>query len=560
MTGRRHATKVEPHNREANYRWNGGQRKGETMTWEGNRRRFFGVGLGAVATAKLVISGRAAAAERNVPADDPLERFRQAWTARLPWDRIVDLTTVDGANWDERLERAQVLLAHQGGGVVYFPPGEYSFHESIRLRDGIILRGAAPEKSDARSEAYAPPSRIVFPKYMPIFSGDGTPVASAFKGIVLDDPAGASNCGVVFLAIDHGHIHFAEAEEHRCGSNRFVCGCVLTNAAVCSPDVPNLSVGQKPWQRFTQRHFAAIGIYAEENVLVAANRLPPSDHHFVMPDYVLRGRGKSGPVRMDVVFDYDNRPGIKVNHFCIGAPGGEEPSGTPETHPFGFRKGTVIVENYIYSTGRAAIAFAGDGVVCAHNVIRFKDDVYRPTTDGIGTTSGSSTNDNRAVEMRGYRWILEGNDYRVYRNWAADRKYKINDGEGLMHENHCNSAIVDSVLVGNRGNTYLSLYKTGRIDGLLVENNDIRVDEKSRDGVNRTVAIMVDADHSPERRGPCRNVKIVGNTTSGGILLGGKPSSKNEIRDNKNVGTESVITLRAEAMVKNNRGYRVEKA
>ena len=43
-----------------------------------------------------------------------------------------------------------------------------------------------------------------------------------------------------------------------------------------------------------------------------------------------------------------------------------------------------------------------------------------------------------------------------------------------MHENHCNSAIIDSVLRGNRGNAYLSLYKTGLIDGLVVAENDVR--------------------------------------------------------------------------------------
>ncbi|RMF89328.1 MAG: hypothetical protein D6741_18070, partial [Planctomycetota bacterium] len=85
------------------------------MTRQMERRRFFGVGLGAVGFANLVITGKAAAAERNLPADDPLRRFQQAWTAKLPWDRVVDVTTLDGANWDERLEKAQELLTRQGG-------------------------------------------------------------------------------------------------------------------------------------------------------------------------------------------------------------------------------------------------------------------------------------------------------------------------------------------------------------------------------------------------------------------------------------------------------------
>ena len=56
--------------------------------------------------------------------------------------------------------------------------------------------------------------------------------------------------------------------------------------------------------------------------------------------------------------------------------------------------------------------------------------------------------------------------------WIDD-DYPINDGEGLMHEDHCNSAIVDSRLVGNRVNSYLSIYKCGPIDGLhQIFNND----------------------------------------------------------------------------------------
>jgi hypothetical protein len=165
------------------------------------------------------------------------------------------------------------------------------------------------------------------------------------------------------------------------------------------------------------------------------NRLPDSsDANFTMKGYVMQGRSAAPTVTYDVVFDYNNRPGIRVQEMCIGAPGGEEPSGTPESHPWGFRKGFVIRDNYIYSTGRTAIAFTGDGTQCLHNVVRFPKDVWRQTNTGLRATSGSSTNDNRAVEMRGYRWHAEGNDYVVRRNWAADRKYCINDGEGLMHD------------------------------------------------------------------------------------------------------------------------------
>ena len=74
----------------------------------------------------------------------------------------------------------------------------------------------------------------------------------------------------------------------------------------------------------------------------------------------------------------------------------------------------MIRDNYIYSTGRTAIAFTGDEVVCAGNVVRFQKDVWRQTNTGLKETSGSSTNDNRAVQMHGYRWRVEDNDYEVF--------------------------------------------------------------------------------------------------------------------------------------------------
>jgi hypothetical protein len=163
--------------------------------------------------------------------------------------------------------------------------------------------------------------------------------------------------------------------------------------------------------------------------------------------------------------------------------------------------------------------------------------------------------------MRGYRWRVENNDYEVYRNWCSDRTYYINDGEGLMHENHCNSAIVDSVLRNNRGNTYLSLYKTGSIDGLVIEGNDIRVEErKDRQdpNINGAVAIFVESDHDIRKnnRGPCRNVSIINNTTVGGILLGGDPSSGNVIKGNQNIKGTARIYLQARGVkIEGNQGY-----
>ena len=219
--------------------------------------------------------------------------------------------------------------------------------------------------------------------------------------------------------------------------------------------------------------------------------------------------------------------------------------------PGDFARGTIIRDNYIFNSGRMGIGFSGDGTLCANNIIRFAKDVWRPTTTGHVRSYGSSTNDNRAIEMRGWRWTVEGNDYEVHRNWEADRGYLINDGEGLMHEDHCNSTIQDSKLINNVGNSYLSIYKCGEIDGLLVEGNEI--------AVTNGVAIYVVANRNSGSQ-PCRRVTIANNKTKGGgILLAGDPAQKNVIQGNVHQGGRGVIENKGKAKLSNNKGYEVKK-
>ena len=497
-------------------------------------------------------------AEEGLPSTDPTAALNCEWTGKLNWANVTDVTRFPGSDWHEKLAMAQaaVLAKSAAGGVVYFPAGIYPFKDHIRLKDGIVLRGAAPKVLGyAHHEKYEPPTRFEFPRYQPVLRGDGTAIDTAFKGIYLENPAGGQYTGVVNISINRGHIHLEEAAEHRCKGHRLVFGCVLRNAAVADPLVPRLNIGQHPWQRFTRRHFAAIDVVGHENILIANNRLPPSgDDNFNMDGYVVAS-GKGKTERFDgVVFDYDNRPAMYINHYCVGGQGGSGSDGTPDSHPHGFRKGTIIRDNYIYNTGRMAIGFCGDGTLVQNNVIRFAENVWRPTATGTEMTRGSSTNDNRAIEMRGWRWIVDGNDYIVHRNTAADGKYKINDGEGLMHEDHCNSTIKDSRLTNNRGNTYLSLYKCGPINGLLVEGNDIRLGD-GKQVIAGGAAIYVVADRNSGRQ-PIRNVAITGNTTAGGgIRIAGDPAETCTVSNNKHIGPGGSIANEAKATLSGNAGY-----
>ena len=485
------------------------------------------------------------------PNRDPAAHLGLAWTANLKWANVIDITRTGNAGkyWDDRLLKVQDELSGKGGGVVFFPAGVYHFEKHIRLKSGIIIRGEDPMGAKtAHDDNYSPPTKFEFPEYKPKLSGEGTPIDTAFKGIHLDDPIRASHCGVVNVSINRGHIRFEEDADHRCGGNRIVFGCLLRNCAVADPAVPKAAIGQKPWQRFTSRHHAAIDVKGSENILVANNRLAKSgDDNFTMKDFILKpNRGSAD--RYDVVFDYDNRPGMYVSEYCIGGAGGSGNDGTPETHPWGFRKGIVICDNYLFQTGRTPIAFTGDGTICRNNVIRIPKDIWRPTTTGQSATSGSSTNDNRAIQMRGWRWTVEDNDFEVHRNWAAQRRYLINDGEGLMHEDHCNSDLRGSRLTGNRGNSYLSIYKCGSIDGLHIEGNDISVPSNIAD-----IYVVSDRNSGPA---PIRNVSIINNRTrSNGILVQGSPSKNVTVKNNEHIGGGGSLHNKANATCSGNKGY-----
>lgn len=512
------------------------------------------LGTGVVAlSALLAIPMASKRRSPPVPTDNPLALYRLAWINALPWQKTVDIKACTGKTAPEKYADALKRLGPKGG-VIYFPAGIYRFQSDLVIPNGVVLRGVSPSAPNAQADNYYPTARFEFPRYVPSNTGEGTPILTAFKVIRLANPATDSNVGLLNIAINRSRIVFAEGPNHTAGKNRFVVGCTLTNAAGVDPRVPDLSAGQHPWQRFTQRHAAAISVHSAENALIANNRLPegaPDD--FTMDGYVITDRDKKPRTVDGVVFDYNNRPGIDLNGFCLGRSGGNPPDGTPDTHPWRFRKGGIVRDNFIYSTGRTAISFSGDGTLCTGNVIRFNPNVKRWTATGTHIAYGSATNDNRAVQMRGWRWTVSNNDYLVYKNRLHSSNYTFNDGEGLMHEDHCNSTIRDSRLTGNKGNAYLSLYKTAGIDGLIVEKNEIRTEG----GIQ---AIYVDANRNSGPF-PCRNVIIRDNVTQGsGILIRGAPHANNVVAGNRHLGPNGILVNAANAQLRNNTNYEVKPA
>ena len=69
----------------------------------------------------------AVAAGPDAPTDDPTAALKLPWTGELKWAAVVDVTRFPGATADEKLANAQAAVVMKGGGVVYFPAGEYRF-------------------------------------------------------------------------------------------------------------------------------------------------------------------------------------------------------------------------------------------------------------------------------------------------------------------------------------------------------------------------------------------------------------------------------------------------
>lgn len=325
--------------------------------------RYWKIVVGSVLLALVAVYPIARKGNRKpfVPTDNPVAKYNLAWTNALPWKRAVDLLDFDGKTPTERFAKAQQYLTERGGGVIYFPPGVYRFQDDLVLKTGIILRGVTPSE-DAKDKLYFPRARLEFPRYAPEFSGQGSPKNSAFKVIRLEKPASASNIGLVNLGINRARIVFGEGKDGKIGNNRLVYGCTLTNATGISETVPDLTLGQHPWQRYNDDHSAAIEVRSEQNAMIANNRISgdyPDD--FTMDGYVLRDSNGQTRTVDGVVFDFNNRPGIQLTNHS--------------------KKGGVIRDNFIYATESAPIG-SPVGTVLINNTLSIHEP-RRLTDDGI---------------------------------------------------------------------------------------------------------------------------------------------------------------------------------
>ena len=132
------------------------------------------------------------------PRDNPLASLKLAWTDSPRWEQVVEVTTMPGATPAEQLAAAQTLLVAKGGGVVYFPAGNYRFLSALTVPGGCVLRGERSSNTTLTIEHISDGISITRAQ-----SGVFQPVVSGYaihsSSIVVTD-------GSVFAAGDYAEI------------------------------------------------------------------------------------------------------------------------------------------------------------------------------------------------------------------------------------------------------------------------------------------------------------------------------------------------------------------
>ncbi len=285
----------------------------------------------------------AAASQINgqIPSDNPytaaFPETGKHWTSRIKWNNRVDALKVPGlvaagSRVDSaRLDSVLQSLSNAGGGVLYFEKGLYYFAGSIRLRSGVVLRGADPVPGKKQPDApLVYPTRFVFP----IMEIDGRGTASAESVKVL--PAAAEqksiftgldperNFGLVNLDINRAVINLRNAplgqpvdqlKTKELHSRVLLLGLHLNNAAVPDPSIPTAvqSAAGHDWQRWPWKLAGTINLTAGADAVIAGCRVndQPTDN-FRQNDFMTEdGMTFDG---FDARYRFSDHPAVAFNY------------------------------------------------------------------------------------------------------------------------------------------------------------------------------------------------------------------------------------------------------
>lgn len=478
------------------------------------------------------IASTSSCGSRAGATDNPvLTRFSKntyAWTEALPWNCVYHIQDFSGATIDEQFKKARDAAVANGGGIVYFPAGTYTFSDDLYLKNGVIIRGETPRIQDAKSPQYSPPTKFVFPQYQPRLSGEGTPNQTAFKKILTTSPNTDSNLGVVNVDINRAAIYFLGDINQNQNRNILVFGVRSNNVAEPEESVPDRSF-QEAWMRYSNRFTANIKMNTYENVLIANNRLNDEiTDNYDQPGYRIKPLKGKEIITYDrgdrVPFNYANHYGIVVNRS--GEFGWAE---TPEKQPGLFRKGIVIRDNWVYHEMRVGIHASGQGLIIKDNqILDSKNKQWWTDPTGLKEPRGAVTYENRAIDWSGWDAMIEGNQYEVYRHQVMDSKYLSVDAEGILIQECCGGTTINGAVIRqNQGNSYIGFYKTPVMQKVTISENQLL------SNVTNSPLIYVNADTN-NQPSQMSQVIIENNQINGSILAkASQGGSGNIVRNNR---------------------------
>lgn len=504
----------------------------------------------------------------GAPTDNPYFTkygHAPAWTDDLKWDNFVNLVDYDDGSgyWDNALLNAMIDIYMKGGGVVYCPAGEYHFRENVDVAPEVIIRGETPEVTDAKSADFAPPTRFVFPKYVPVLEGSGTDNTTAFKSITSGGTR--SNTGLIYLDINRAAVKFNVDMAFKEGystsqpvgekKNVILFGLRSNNVAAPDPNVP--SADQNAWQRWSYRFAVNLSVYVTENGIITNNRVndlgennvhPIEDDSFEMPGYIVKD--DTNFITLDgsqAKFNYTKHYGIELNRGKA-----YQTYGTYEVEPSLYAPGNEVVDNWLFTTGRVGIMASGTGLVIKGNIKKdHAGKVAWVDPTGMKLVSNSATLENRGIDFSGRDITISDNYLEVFNDNLKSGGYLSVDGEGILIQECCGGSPVRNVLIENNtikgSNGYIGIYKMRDIDGLIIRNNDL----SGALGMQSNHSIWVAADTN---NGPYRadNVRIEGNITNKMVALRAASGACNTYIVN-NTGTGS-IEAPCNTVVANNTG------
>jgi hypothetical protein len=493
------------------------------------------------------------------PTDNPYRTFypqapQDHWTDSIRWNQVWNIQDFQDTTMVARYNKARDFVAQQGGGVLFFPAGTYTFENSIQFASGVVIRGETPIQTLAKDSLFAPPTRFVFPAYIPSDTGLGTPNSTAFKSI--SSLPNTSNSGMVYVDVNRASVSlrsqtFITVQTSRGSTSRSVetnrnlilFGIRSNNVASPYNTVP--STRQYKWQRFSSPFASNISIYAWKNGCIANCRIndferngvhPIPNLSFPQPGY-LAERVVSGQTLMDTMqghqamFNYTDHHGISVNRKATIS------NATPEEEPGNFCPGLEVRDNWIYKTMRVGIICSGLGIVLDNNEIH--DNPGKQTwlhPQGIRIASNNAaTYENRGIDFGGWDVRITRNDIHVFRHKIYEGPYYSVDGEGILTQECCGGTAINGAYIAHNKthDTYIGLWKVRNVNNVVIDSNDIG---------EESVIVTANVGGGGNQFGlyTIRDTKIRGNRCASVITDGNRGGRNLLIEGNTGLGTGKI--------------------